>query len=151
MKNKLIKAVCLFGVFIASFMLTVTAFAYNNSEMINTHYYGVYKCMDQDKFPESLINIREDGYLQIKAYMDLDYMSYFSGFSTNWAISNSGQDKLWAEFDSVTKVYRDGSLVKPLKRQDNYYATGGITIMDNLPFIVITSNQSDLAYISPLS
>ena len=151
MKNKLKRAVCLFGVFIASFLLTVTAFADNDFEVVNKSFIGLYKCLDTKNHPNSFIDARNDGYLQIKAYMDMDYYCHFSGFSTNWKISNSNPDNFWAKFDSVTRVHSDGSLVQPVSRLDNYIATGYVTIASLPSMKFIASKQSELIFMGTYS
>lgn len=141
MKNKVKQMVCVVCAFVLSFMLTVTALASDDFESANGNFIGKYVCTDTLNFPTNCnIEVWENGYLQIRVYMDMEWHNYFSGSSDKWKISNSSQQEFYALFDSVTKVYRDGTLVKPVTRVNSYTADGDVSISGGK--ILISSHQS---------
>lgn len=112
---------CMVCAFVLSFMLTVTALAGDDFDSANEKFIGRYNCTNTINFPEGCyIEARNDGYFQIRIYMDQSSHNYYSGVSTDWKISTSTQEKFYAYYNSVTKVKRDGTVVKPISRVDSF-------------------------------
>lgn len=146
-KGKAKQLFCMVCAFIASFLVTVTAFANDDYDSENKNFFGTYRC-NAISLSKSLITVRNDGYCDITAYWDLENKEFYSGRTSDFKISNSPTN-FFANYKTVKKVISNGTEVKDSKGNsiiiDGYVASGDVSIDSSK--IKIRSNQCGLDYV----
>lgn len=146
-KGKAKQLFCMACAFVASFLVTVTAFA--AVDISNDNFYGTYEYPNNSSHS---IENHDGEYVWLRIYRDDNYYGYFSGISYNFKISNSPPDEFYAECELVTQVNPStGRPYSPLVRIDSYIATGDVST-EHYPFgflksITIKSKQSSRTYV----
>lgn len=141
MKNKLKKAVCLFGVFIASFMLTVTAFATVDVDF--DFYIGKYIMVKNGTYYDGYVKVNDENDFVLFAYIDFDNMCYVSGKNGTGRIV-AGKKGFETYFERVVKCAADGTLPANPGYVPDFKATGAVTKFIKTAYIV--SDQSGYTY-----
>ncbi len=150
MKCKVKRMLCLVCVFVASFVLTVTAFA--DFIIYNENFIGKYKCNSR-LFPDSYVQVMNTGIFKLHAYYDdnrdglLYYSAFISGSSQDGKISNSPPYNFYAYFENAYLVLRNGDLPTHITYIPDYQAIGDIDVEGKWKKISIISKQSDYSYI----
>ena len=113
--------------FVASFLVTVTAFAAVNFDVVNKKQLGKYKCT-AISLPYSYIKVYSDsngyGYCDLFAYWDNIEHQFYSGNSNvdfKLSVSLSG---FYAHGTKFTLVNREGKTIGSSGTVDDYVATG---------------------------
>ncbi|MDE6733472.1 MAG: hypothetical protein K2J77_11430 [Oscillospiraceae bacterium] len=145
-KGKAKQLFCMACAFVASFLVTVTAFA--TVDLSNDNYIGTYNCESNSN---SCIIVYDD-YVRVRTYKDNEYNTYYTGVSYNYIISNSSSDNFYADFASVAEV--NGSNGRPYYPQiyrQNYIATGDVrhelNVFGQVKSVIIRSKQSEYKYV----
>lgn len=139
-KGKAKQLFCMVCVFVASFLITVTAFA---EDISNSTFYGTYKYPGNSS---QCIENHDGEYVWLRIYRDDENHGYYSGVSYFFKISNAPPEHFYAECNSVLQVNpSNGRPYSPQVKIDNYTATGTIDIKYSflsIESITINSNQS---------
>lgn len=146
MKTKIKRLVCMTIAFVASFMVSVTAFA--DFIISNETYYGKYFA---DVKGSPYIEVSENGYVRIFAYRDDAEKAFLRGISYD-VVLYVGSSGFVANFNSVVKTHYDGTIIDsdPLEagiqpdRILGYTASGKLNSISGK--ITIISKQSGLYY-----
>lgn len=146
-KGKAKQLFCMACAFVASFMVTVTAFASTYGEK-NKYWLGTYKCSTQSLSGSKII--APDIYsCKIVAYYDNrpQYRTYFSGETGDYTLAPAASTQFEAIFATVNHVSSNGIPVThngTIVTEPQYVATGKTLDV----FIkTINSNQSTLDYV----
>lgn len=146
-KGKAKQLFCMVCAFVASFLMTVTAFA--AVDISNENFYGVYEYPNNSS--QRIVN--HDGeYIRLQIYRDDDNHGYFNGISYNFKISNSPGEQFYADCEHVTMVNpSNGSAYTPLVIIDDFRATGDVHtehyVGGWIKSITIKSKQSSHTYV----
>lgn len=117
LKNKVKQLMCMVCVFVASFLVTVTAYAYIDVDY--SIYGGKYKSYDESA--PGYISISEEN-IRLVVYRDDPHNCFVSGTTTVGYVLYSPPKDFYALFSSVIKVNTDGSI------KDADLGTSGIQI-----------------------
>lgn len=145
-KGKAKQLFCIVCAFVASFLVTVTAFAAVDFDSKNDFQLGKYKCT-AISLPNSYIKVYEtsegDGYCDLFAYWDNNDHQFYSGESnTDFRLSVS-PSRFYARGTKFTLVNRDGKALGAKGTVAEYTATGDYMAG---PFRII-SNETGHDYV----
>lgn len=141
-KTKVKQWVCMVIAFVASFMVTVTAYASTDADTFD-FYVGKYYHKEPNGYGVGYVDVNKDSYFYLFAYADFIKSCFVSGEDGVGIISKI--DGFDARFDVVTKCRMDGSdPVNPGKILE-YKATGDVN--KGLIKAEIISHQSQLTYV----
>lgn len=145
-KGKAKQLFCMVCAFVASFLVTVTAFA--TVDLSNDNYIGTYNCASNSN---SCIVVYDDHVL-VRTYKDAEFNKYYGGTTYNYMIGQTSPDDFYADFERVAEI--DGSNGRPYYPQiyrQNFVATGDISIKHGfwgkIESITIKSKQSEYEYV----
>lgn len=146
-KGKAKQMFCMACVFVASFLVTVTAFA--AVDLSNDNFIGTY---EYENNPSQCIEVHDEGYVRLRIYRDDENNGYYSGVSYEYKLSATGSDQFYAKCEYVAKVNgANGRPYTPLIKIKDYIATGDINIKYGLwgvpESITIKSKQSNRKYV----
>lgn len=146
-KGKAKQLFCMACAFVASFMVTVTAFA-STYGTVNSKWFGTYKC-STPYLSGSKIIARNYYDCDIIAYYDSrdEHKTYYSGHAEDYILSPEMSTQFWAVFTKANKVNSYGVPIKEngvIVTEPNYEASGKIL---NLSPKTIYSYESGLNYV----
>lgn len=133
---------CIACAFVASFLLTVTAYSETlaDGDVVNSKFLGKYTNDSDDGY----IWAKEGNYLMIYTYKDDTRGCYVTGTLSTYQLKN-GNMGFYAYFPTVARVDKDGNVVTSDPTIGGYTASGDVK---NLFFSVkIASDQSSLTYV----
>lgn len=145
MRNFLKKAVIVTCVFVATFMLTVIAFA--DFDVQNDNYKGTYYSDRSD----GTIKVTDRDF-KIWIYFDHDNCCFLTGSTSDGKLSNSAPDHFNAIFEKAYKVFSDGTYPEQYLSIPWYKASGDVSVKMGGLFntkvkqVTITSKQSGYKY-----
>lgn len=126
-KGKAKQFFCMACAFVASFLLTVTAFAAVNFDEVNDKQLGKYKCT-AISLPNSYIKVYKTsegyGYCDLFAYWDKDDHQFYSGDSNKDFKLTVSPSEFYAHGTEFTIVNRDGKALGKTGTVADYVATG---------------------------
>lgn len=146
-KGKAKQLFCMACVFVASFLVTVTAFAASTYGTVNPNWYGTYIC-SKPSLSSSKIIVKDVDNCDIVAYFDNrpQYRTYFSGNTDDYVLTPSAKPPFSANFDKVNQVSSSGNPVKQngvIVIENDYLTTGSVK---SLGYKFICSDDSGLIY-----
>lgn len=126
-KGKAKQLFCMVCAFVASFLLTVTAFASVNFDEVNDNQLGKYKCT-AISLPKSYIEVRKTsegyGYCDLFAYWDNNEHQFYSGKCNKDFKLSVSPTQFYAHGTKLTLVNRDGEALGATGTVTDYEATG---------------------------
>lgn len=145
-KGKAKQLFCMVCAFVASFFVTVTAFASVNFDSVNDNQLGKYKCT-ATSLSKSYIEVYKDsegnGYCDLFAYWDKNDHMFYSGKSNMDFKLSVSPSEFYARGTKFTIVYSNGDPVGASGTVDEYSATGDYKA---IPFRII-SNETGFNYV----
>lgn len=147
-KGKAKQLFCMACAFVASFLVTVTAFAASTYGIVNPSWLGTYKC-STPSLSGSKIIVHDKYSCRIQAYFDnrSQFRAYFSGETDSYTLEPASSPQFEAIFDKVNQVSSNGTPVTQngtIVTEPNYTATGKTL---DIVKKTINSNQSTLDYV----
>lgn len=147
-KGKAKQLFCMACAFVASFLVTVTAFAESTYGMVNSNWLGSYKCSDSS-LPGSKIIARDQDSCRIQAYFDSrpEYYGYYTGETDCYSLAPLTSPNFEAIFEKAILGYSNGIPVTNNGTivTEPYYTATGKTL--DIIKQTINSEQSTLDYV----